>query len=221
MSAAGYTPPLGYAPLTPLYDHAIGLLTREREWRAKLVELVAPKAGDRILDVGSGTGSLGMMMLEAEPACHYRGIDPDERAVSLAKAKARSAGLPAIFDVGFLSDKPLHPSQRCNVIVSSLVFHQVPAAEKKRLLQAMHEWLEPGGLLVIADYGPQRSLLMRTAYRLTVQLLDGFADTQANADGILMALARDAGLMDISTAWTLATPTGSIDILCARKAGRQ
>ena len=52
MTEKEFTPALGHAFLTPFYDLAIGLLTRERLWRGNLVELVIPDIGDRILDVG-------------------------------------------------------------------------------------------------------------------------------------------------------------------------
>ena len=58
MSGKEFTPALGYGFLTPVYDLAVGLLTRERRWRSDLVRLIDPQPGDRILDVGCGTGSL-------------------------------------------------------------------------------------------------------------------------------------------------------------------
>jgi len=50
-----HTPPLGYAVLTPLYDLAIAILTRENIWRSRLVDEIAPTDKDVIVDVGSGT----------------------------------------------------------------------------------------------------------------------------------------------------------------------
>ena len=48
----------------------------------------------------------------------------------------------------------------------------------------MYEVLKPGGKVVIADFGLQRTALMRLAFRI-VQLADGKDDTQPNADGVL------------------------------------
>ena len=52
-----YTPALGYRWLTPFYDSALALLTREGTWRNRLIEEIDPKEDDRILDVGCGTGT--------------------------------------------------------------------------------------------------------------------------------------------------------------------
>ena len=123
-----------------------------------------------------------------------------------------------MFDKGFLPDRPASDAHRVDKIVSSLVFHQVPVSEKVRLFAAMREWLKPAGSIFIADYGEQRSIPMKVAFRLTVQLLDGVADTQPNADGILPGLMREAGFKDVTLLGRIGTPSGSIDLLTARKA---
>ncbi len=81
----------------------------------------------------------------------------------------------------------------------------------------MRDWLKPGGSIFIADYGEQRSIPMKVAFRFTVQLLDGVSDTQPNADGILPRLMREAGFIDVRQLDRIATPSGSIDLLTARK----
>ncbi|MEO6113893.1 MAG: class I SAM-dependent methyltransferase [Sphingomicrobium sp.] len=217
MSFAAYTRPLGHAALTPLYDRAIALFTRERCWRAKLVEAINPCRGETILDVGSGTGSLGVMLTDRSPNCEYRGIDPDAEAVRQARAKAKAAGSRATFEIGFLPDKLSKRAKRAEKIVTSLVLHQVSISEKVRLLAAMLAWLKPGGSIFIADYGEQQSLAMKVAFRLTVQLLDGVSDTQPNADGVLPLLMLEAGFMKVELLDRIVTPSGSIDLLTAKK----
>lgn len=216
-SVPSHTPPLGFALLTPFYDRAIELFTRERTWRTRLAERLGAQAGEIILDVGSGTGSLALLVTAAEPRCLYRGLDPDDAAVARARLKASGANSPASFTVGFLADTPATEAQRADKIVCSLVLHQVPFAEKKRLLTAMASWLKPGGHLFIADYGEQRSAVMRLAFRFTVQLLDGVADTKPNADGIIPELLVESGYGEVQLLDSFATPTGSIDILRATK----
>lgn len=57
---------------------------------------------------------------------------------------------------------------------------------------------------------------MRALFRL-VQWIDGFADTQPNADGVLPDLMREAGFIDVTESHVFATATGSISIYAARK----
>ena len=99
---------------------------------------------------------------------------------------------------------------------SSLVLHQCPLATKHAIAAAMHAVLAPGGTLAIADYGEQRSRLMRALFR-QVQRLDGFENTQPNADGIVPVLLAGAGFLDVVEQETLPTLTGSISLYLARK----
>src|SRR5262245_37530499 len=101
-------------------------------------------------------------------------------------------------------------------IVSSLVFHQVPLEEKQAGLAAMYAALRPQGELHVADYGLQRTALMRSLFRV-VQLVDGFKDTQPNADGVLPALMQKAGFAEVSETAVIATSTGSISLYRAVK----
>ena len=64
---ASFTPALGHAALSGLYDPAIALLTRERLWRARLLDEVAPSPGETIIDLGCGTGSLALAMARRAP----------------------------------------------------------------------------------------------------------------------------------------------------------
>ena len=217
MRDAGHTPPLGFAALTPLYDRVIARLTREAVWRTKLVNHISPRRGEAILDIGSGTGSLAIAVTAAEPGCIFRGIDPDGTAVAIARQKAALAGSTATFEVARFGGRPAGNAGRPDKIVCSLVFHQVPLAEKRRLLAAMLDWLKPGGQLFVADYGLQPTLAMRIAFRATVQLLDGKADTQPNADGVLPMLIDEAGFQELVTLDAIDTATGRIEIIRANK----
>jgi ubiquinone/menaquinone biosynthesis C-methylase UbiE len=216
MSAGTHTPPLGFAALTPFYDRAIAGLTRETLWRARLVGHLDPKPGETILDVGSGTGSLAVAVTAAETRCRFQGIDPDAAAVGIARRKAGVAGSSATFEVGRLGGRPAD-CEPVDTLVCSLVLHQVPLAEKRRLLAAMRDWLRPGGQLFVADYGLQPTPAMRLLFRLTVQLLDGKADTQPNADGALPGLIAEAGFRKLVTLDAIDTATGRIEIIRAEK----
>lgn len=209
---ASFTPALGKDSLTPLYDLAIALLTRERLWRGLLVRQIAPSPGDRILDVGCGTGTLAVMLARKTPGAAVTGIDPDPAVLQRARAKAAAASVSIAFVEGFLGEEGLAPLKPLSKITSSLVLHQVPLSEKRRMLALMRNGLIKGGTLHIADYGEQKTGLSRWLFRHTVQSLDGIKDTQPNADGILPVLMRDVGFDQVEEMQRVGTPTGVISI---------
>ena len=214
--ANSHTPPLGHAFLTPLYDFAIRWLTRERYWHQAFIADIAPKRGEKIIDVGSGTGSLVVAIHAISPETTYIGIDPDEEAVRRARAKAARINTLAKFEVGYFSAGDPLFAEPPDKIVCSLVLHQVPVAEKYRIAREIFNSLKPGGSVHIADYGLQ-SGLQRKLFRMTVQALDGVENTQPNADGILPSVLSEAGFTDVVEAETISTLTGSISIFRASK----
>lgn len=212
-----FTPAAGVRWLTPLYDAGIALATREHRWRDLLIGHVLPTAGDLIVDVGCGTGSLLVLLGRAAPEAVLVGIDPDPEVLRRAATKAAAAGLAVELLRGFAEDAPaLLAGRRATKAVSSLVFHQVPLAGKGTGLAAMHALLAPGGELHVADYGLQRTRLMRGLFRV-VQALDGRADTEPNARGALLDMIRDAGFLDVDETAVIPTPTGSISLYRGRK----
>jgi ubiquinone/menaquinone biosynthesis C-methylase UbiE len=214
------SPTRDFTPAVPVlaaYDPIIALLTREKRWRAAMRRQVAPAPGDVIVDAGCGTGSLLALLGRAEPEATLIGLDPDTRILALATDKLRHGGVRADLRQGYLRDvADLCAGIAVDKVVSSLVFHQVPMAEKRAGLAAIHAALVPGGQVHIADYGLQRTFAMRTLFRM-VQMVDGFEDTQPNADGILPTLMTAAGFVDVEETQVMATVTGSISFYRGRK----
>jgi len=111
------------------------------------------------------------------------GIDPDPAILERARRKTEAAGATVELKVGYGRDAAalLH-GRGINKIVSSLVFHQVPMAEKRAGLAAMRTALVPNGELHVADYGLHRTALMRQLFRI-VQKGDGYENKEPNARG--------------------------------------
>lgn len=214
MSDRTFTPALGRLAPARFFDVVVAL-TRERLWRSLAVAHLAPRPDDVIVDVGCGTGTLATFISRVEPQAEVIGVDPDPQMLAVARRKSPDSGVHWREGMGDALAEILDPESATGV-VSSLVLHQCPVPVKKAILASMFAVLRPGGRLVIADYGRQRSLLMRNAFRI-VQLADGRSDTQPNADGIVPELIAAAGFQDVREAEVVATVTGSISIYVARK----
>lgn len=209
-----FTPAAGRFLPTSAYDRLLALLTREARWRPELLERLAPRNGERILDVGCGTGSFALLVKQAAPGAEVVGLDPDEDARSIAKAKAEAAGIEIELQTGFARDAANFG--QFDKVVSSLVFHQVPVAEKQAGLAAMFAAAKPSGKVIVADYARQDSWLMRQAFKI-VQSADGRANTQPNADDFLETELGRIGREPVTAGWTIDTPTGTISIFSLPK----
>jgi ubiquinone/menaquinone biosynthesis C-methylase UbiE len=211
-----YVPALGDRRLSPFYDATVSLMTCERTWRRAFIKQIDPTPRDVILDVGCGTGTLAVMLARACPGASVYGIDPDPEILSRAELKARDADVLVHFAKGYAQDTAA-AGVRPNKVVSSLVLHQVPLAAKRSAILSAFAALRTGGEFHVADYGEQKSPLMRFAFR-QVQALDGFGTTQPNADGILPALMLEASFSDVRTNLVIPTPTGAISLYSATRA---
>lgn len=212
-----YVPALGDHRWSPFYDATIALMTCERTWRRAFVKQIAPEPRDVILDLGCGTGSLAILLKQTCPGASIYGIDPDPDILTRAEAKARNADVLIHLSRGFAQDAAaISADVRPNKIISSLVLHQMPLSAKRQAILNAFAGLRSEGELHIADYGRQTSPLMRLAFR-QVQTLDGFDNTQPNADGILPELMTEAGFADVKENVTIPTPTGSISLYSARR----
>lgn len=210
-----YTPALGLRALTSLYDAAIAVFTREGTWRRALLAQVAPHAGERIVDIGCGTGTFTRALKGSAPGAEIIGVDPDPQVLDKARARAAAEGLAIDYVEGFFDDSFVEAYGRFTAVSSSLVLHQVSLAEKGEIIRTAFRALVDGGQLHIADYGVQHNALMRLLFRNTVQRIDGREDTEHNARGVLPELMRAAGFTPVEETASFATPSGEITLFRA------
>jgi ubiquinone/menaquinone biosynthesis C-methylase UbiE len=204
--------------LTPLFTMAAGMLTGDRSWRRAFVEQIAARPHDVIFDIGCGDGAMDMMLAEAARGVTIVGIDPDETALTKARARAATASARISFAAGLGRDlEQMIRRTAPTKVISSLVLHKVSLAEKREILDAARAALAKGGTLHIADYGAQRTALMQRLFR-GVQRLEGFENTEANARGALPGLIRAAGFEAVEETHAIATVSGSISLYRARAA---
>ncbi|MGV0624804.1 class I SAM-dependent methyltransferase [Mycolicibacter minnesotensis] len=214
MSDESFTPALGRLAPARFFDYVVAM-TRERLWRGLTVMHLAPRPGEEILDVGCGTGSLALLAARVEPQAKVVGLDPDPEILAVAREKDVDGQVRWLLGMGDALVESVD-AESMDAVMSSLVLHQCPMAVKRAILASMFTVLRPGGRLVIADFGLQRTPLMRLAFRF-VQFADGKTDTQPNADGVLPELISAAGFTEVREAEVVATINGTISVYTARK----
>ncbi len=146
---------------------------------------------------------------KAAPAAKLIGIDPDPTRPSQGQGGGRrDRASPRLCTGCGRAAGGKGRDQNC-------LEPRVPSSadgRKGERLAAMHESLGPRGELHIADYGLQRTSLMRTLFRLTIQNLDGRANTEPNARGILPDLMRRAGFEHVEETIVIPTVTGTVSL---------
>jgi cyclopropane fatty-acyl-phospholipid synthase-like methyltransferase len=209
-------PALRYHWLTSLYDPVVRVTTRERTFRKLLVEEAGVRAGERVLDLGCGTGTLLALLHQTTPSAQLHGVDADSQVLGLARRKLSAAGVTAELSEALASDTG-YEAASFDCIVSSLFFHHLTTEQKYATLAHARHLLRPEGRVVIADWGRPHNLLMRAAF-LAVQVLDGFEITADNVAGRLPELMTQAGFRDVAEQHRVMTPLGSISLYCGAAA---
>lgn len=211
-----YKTALRWPALTRFYDTIMALTMRERAFRGALIAQLRGNPPSSVLDVGCGTGTLTLLLRQAFPEATLVGVDGDETALQLARQKAGAAvGKPVRFKQGWATALPFK-HESWDASVCSLLFHHLPDADKRRTLLEIRRVLQPGGTLVVADWGPPANPLMGFLFT-GLQLFDGFDTTTANRRGQLPGLMEEAGFAHVQRTQRFNTAFGTLDILQGEK----
>jgi ubiquinone/menaquinone biosynthesis C-methylase UbiE len=129
-----------------------------------LVEDLGIESDHVVLDIGAGTGRLGLEVLRTKlgPLGKLIGIDPLEERIKIANKKNTFPNgefrVGAAEDLSFLGDRTV------DVVYLSAVFHWVP--DKPKALAEIYRVLKPGGKVGITTGA--RELANRTVVRQTL-----------------------------------------------------
>jgi ubiquinone/menaquinone biosynthesis C-methylase UbiE len=127
-----------------------------QELRQRTADLASILPGEKVLDVGCGTGTLAIEVAHrAGHAGHVAGIDPSTQQIARARSKAARRNVPIEFQIGVIEH--LHfPDQSFDVVLSTLMMHHLPASLKRQGLAEIARVLKPEGRLIIADFQPKK-----------------------------------------------------------------
>lgn len=212
-----YVPALRFSWLTPYYDAVVGTTTRERSFKQALIQQADIKAGQHVLDLATGTGTLAIWVKQSQPLATVTGVDGDSAILSIATRKAENANVAVQFDHALSYSLP-YPAAHFDRVLASLFFHHLTWENKQCTAQELFRVLKPGAELHVADWGYPTNVVMRGLF-LSIQLLDGFKNTQDNVSGKLIELFQRAGFAEVAQRKTYSTIYGTMALYSAVKHG--
>ncbi len=135
------------------YDGFANIMTlgQIRRLRTMTVDQALLAPGEKVLDVGCGTGGVTIpAKLRVGKTGEVAGIDPAPEMIAVASQKAKRAGIEIGFRVGVIESLP-YPDGAFDAVTSSLMMHHLPEQLQVKGLAEIRRVLKPGGRLLIAD----------------------------------------------------------------------
>lgn len=185
-----FIPAAGSDWLLPLYDPLVKLIGGARAHR-QLVDQAHLHAGQRVLEIGCGTGNLTILVKTLHPGVDVVGLDPDPKALDRARRKADRQRASVQLDRGFSDELP-YPDQSYDRVLSALMFHHLLRDEKQRTLHEIRRVLRPGGSLHLLDFGGTHD----RSSRGLGHLIHRSEHARDNSTETILGLMREAGFVE-------------------------
>ena len=205
--------PAIYSRLAPVYE-TWAKLTESRARRAVL-EAAAPRPGDDVLEIATGTGVQLVELARRASGARVAGVEPAEGMRAQTGKRLSAAGLSDAVELieGNALDLPFEDAS-FDLVVNSYMLDLLPREEIPRALAEMKRVLRPGGRLVLSNMtkGERRS------HRIWDALYRRGLNLTANCRGVLAApvLQELGGFEDVRREY-IAQMTFPTEIVQARR----
>ena len=137
----------------PYYDLIMTVMTlgRENKLRQMTIRLAQLMPGDKILEIGCGTGTL-ILAAKARVGSSGEavGIDIAPEMVAVARRKAARKGADITFQVGSIASIPF-PDNHFDVVLCSFMIFHMPEDVRNSGFKEIYRVLNTGGHLFILD----------------------------------------------------------------------
>ena len=107
--------------------------------------------GGKVMDIGSGSGTVLVRFAEEFPTCQVTGIEPLQYFVETSQKLIQDEGLSSRVQVESVGGEELPFQNEFDLITMVQVFHELPDEKKIDILIGCHRSLKPDGVLLVVD----------------------------------------------------------------------
>lgn len=157
------------------YDLVNALMTAGyvHRWRLATTSTVAPRPGERILDVAAGTGASSLPLVRA--GAHVLASDPSPRMLEVGRLRHP--------DIDFTHADALELPFNDGVFDAvTISFGLRNIADPVRALSEMARVCRPGGRLIVCEFSTPTSALLRLGHRAFVRAVLPWVGRVASSD---------------------------------------
>ena len=184
-------------------------------FREKFIQQINPSVSENILDFGTGTAEIAILLKQAAPQANITAIDIDPKVLEIAKRKITSKNV-VVKIIEY--DGKVFPlsSNYFDKVVSCLVFHHLSPEQKALALAEIFRVLKPGGKIYISDWGLERNWL-KAKFLNFYKYFDLLKYIVENGKGLLPQYMTKEGFKDVIESTYLKTITSTLCYYEGRK----
>jgi ubiquinone/menaquinone biosynthesis C-methylase UbiE len=116
-----------------------------------VLELAAPKPGEDVLEVATGTGVQLVNLAHRNPRGHTVGVELSEGMLRRTRARLQSAGLDQVELLSADARDLPFPDASFDLVVNSYMLDLLPREDIPRVLAEFQRVLKPDGRLVLSN----------------------------------------------------------------------